>query len=241
MLLRDIYPQFAIFDDSVRSFLMEEVYNRRYKILRAKDDSAGFRQEYDNYRYPIELEEKPYDDTTPIRVSFMESDRNMTEIYCWKTQYEVYDAKENKMIPVLDFSNRFCFSGPFAYTALLDSREYFTKRRLKQVSLRFKAVDYIKNELCAPEADVPVIRVPVEPAPLKNYATIPTFVAKLIKKQMIEDTEICPISRIPFATDEMAIITSCYHMFHGPSITEWMRLNNECPVCRQTVYCLVTV
>jgi hypothetical protein len=64
---------------------------------------------------------------------------------------------------------------------------------------------------------------------------IPTFVAKLMKDDLIRKEEACPITSVKFQVDIPTAITACFHSFDPEALQAWLRLKKECPTCRSPV------
>ncbi|CAD8153254.1 unnamed protein product [Paramecium octaurelia] len=53
---------------------------------------------------------------------------------------------------------------------------------------------------------------------------------------MIEDqSQTCYICQEDFMQDETELEMSCSHNFHKDCLTQWLKLNNSCPVCRAKI------
>lgn len=67
--------------------------------------------------------------------------------------------------------------------------------------------------------------------------TIPPRIAKLIAEDASMREEMCPIT-METINPQTAKVTSCYHVFDGQAIDEWLSTKSTCPVCKQD--CTVT-
>jgi hypothetical protein len=64
---------------------------------------------------------------------------------------------------------------------------------------------------------------------------IPTFVANLMKDELIRKEEACPITSVKFQKDIPIAITACFHSFDPEALESWLKLKRECPTCRAAV------
>jgi len=63
---------------------------------------------------------------------------------------------------------------------------------------------------------------------------LPKHIRDKLIKECIDKKEICPISMEPLEATTVAI-TSCFHFFSKQSIEEWLKTNQTCPQCRETI------
>ena len=57
-----------------------------------------------------------------------------------------------------------------------------------------------------------------------------------VRPDLPEDQQTCPITMEPFQTgDVLCEILGCHHIFHRPSLMNWLQRSSRCPVCRYTL------
>ena len=74
----------------------------------------------------------------------------------------------------------------------------------------------------------------------QNLRPIPQRVAKLLVEEAVRNNEMCAIDLTPLTLQQSAV-TSCFHVFSEPVLTEWFQRNQprvSCPVCREI--CVMT-
>jgi len=74
----------------------------------------------------------------------------------------------------------------------------------------------------------------------QNLRPIPQRVAKVLAQDAVRNNEMCAIDLTPLTLQESAV-TSCFHVFSEPVLTEWFQRNQprvSCPVCREI--CVMT-
>ena len=70
----------------------------------------------------------------------------------------------------------------------------------------------------------------IRPASISTVRRIQT---KPVDRQMTEQT--CAVCQDKFAWGQQTSVLRCEHSFHPDCLGPWLRTNNTCPVCRQTV------
>jgi len=53
-----------------------------------------------------------------------------------------------------------------------------------------------------------------------------------IQQQHIDDGLDCTICKDEFKLDELVTQLPCSHLFHSECVTTWLKMHNQCPVCR---------
>ena len=61
---------------------------------------------------------------------------------------------------------------------------------------------------------------------------IPKRIANIVALDYIQKGEDCPITMMPLDIGSTKV-TSCYHVFEGGALDEWMKTNKSCPVCKE--------
>jgi len=163
----------------------------------------------------------------------------------WETGWMADFGGES--IPVIDIQHRTLLNGlPYVIRKYGDTLQDCRDRQTAQRTLHLKVFSScILGALQAPVAPAP----PAPPAPHppaesrvpQPCAPIPGFVARLIKAEAIRKKESCPISTIPFEEGMEICMTPCFHLFEADAIQRWMRIKENCPVCKQDVAELVAV
>ena len=217
-MLTALYPNFAVFDDTVREMEDMTISERRYKLISATDGCIAPSYADLNSGCRIKLREDIGEKLAPEKVS-VTTLRGVEEVYMWKTYWSVYNTRLNDWVPVIDYVNTWdMFPGECRFTAELDTPSGFVIRRVRKQSLRLKMIEHI-SKLQGREITCP----------------IPRFVADLIKKSAIEKGEACGISMNKFSDCRSTTLTVCYHLFETDAINTWLRKNKNCPVCKQEV------
>jgi hypothetical protein len=85
-----------------------------------------------------------------------------------------------------------------------------------------------------PAAAPPPAPPPRAPSP-KPPGFVPRFVADLVKREAISKGDACAITMATVEECERPTMTSCFHIFEGAALEEWLRTKTICPSCRQTV------
>ena len=150
-----------------------------------------------------------------------------------------------ELIPVVDIQHRTLLNGlPYSIRKYGDTLQDCRDRQTAQRTLHLKVFSAcILGALQAPVAAPPSPEPPNPPALLRSppSAPIPGFVARLVKAEAIRKKESCPISTIPFEEDMETCMTPCFHLFEADAMQRWMRIKENCPVCKQDVAELVAV
>ncbi|OQS54873.1 ATL52 [Ecytonucleospora hepatopenaei] len=60
-------------------------------------------------------------------------------------------------------------------------------------------------------------------------------VTKELEKTLNDDGVDCLICKCEFEKNEILTILKCKHKFHDDCITTWFKVNNACPLCKQTL------
>ena len=133
-------------------------------------------------------------------------------------------------IPIVDFEYRSLFrTWPYQLKVEGDTVEQCRKRQSTQGARRI-------NILTAP--------IGISPAPLRRIETIlqiPTFVAEMVKEKAVASEDVCPISQNTFSKDVPATLLGCFHLFEPGSISKWMSVKNECPVCKTAIGAILII
>lgn len=218
MLLTTLYPNFATFQDSLRSSEFEEVYERRYKLVSAIHgcERPSIIDELKLCR--IKVREDTIVETAPKKVKTNEEGM-AREVYCWKTPYSIFNMRLNAWVPVIDFNVMNCYPGHFLYTNESESTQSYMKHRVCQQSLRSAMLDRIMN--------------PTER--MTSVFPIPKFAANLMKCGAIANNDSCPITMNYIKECSSITLTSCYHLFETDAINVWIRKNSGCPVCKEEI------
>lgn len=149
-------------------------------------------------------------------------------------------------IPVVDIQHRTLLNGlPYSIRKYGDTLQDCRDRQTAQMTLHLKVFSACNlGALQAPMAAAPPPALQAPPAgPRAPQPTtlIPGFVARLVKAEAIRKKESCPISTLPFEEDMDICMTPCFHLFEADAIQRWMRIKENCPVCKQDVAELVAV
>jgi hypothetical protein len=92
-----------------------------------------------------------------------------------------------------------------------------------------------------PEIRVVQVEVPVERVVVQTrVAPLPKAVGDILIANARRSTDSCPIIATPFSDCDTLSITSCFHVFDGPSLTRWCEDHTSCPVCRAKIENIVT-
>lgn len=60
-------------------------------------------------------------------------------------------------------------------------------------------------------------------------------VTKEMEKKLEDEGEDCLICKCEFEKDEILTYLKCKHKFHEDCISTWFKINNACPLCKQTL------
>jgi len=58
---------------------------------------------------------------------------------------------------------------------------------------------------------------------------------KYVKPQSANGLQSCSICLADFENDDEVTSLPCFHWFHKPEITQWLAVNNSCPICKTIV------
>ena len=217
-MLTTLYPNFATFQDSLRSSEHEQVYERRYKLVSALHGCERPTHD-DEYRLcRIKVRKEQFTGDTPKHVETHEED-GKRNVYVWRTPYSVYNRRLKTWVPVIDFNVLNCYPGHFLYTNEDETTNSYMIHRVEQQSLRLSMLDIIMNP------SIVAMRI----------CPIPKFAAELMKRGAIAKNDCCPITLNPLKECESLTLTSCYHLFDTPAIDRWLRENMECPTCKEKI------
>jgi len=217
-MLTALYPNFATFQDSLRSSEHEQVYERRYKLVSARHGCERPTHDDEFRLCRIKVRKEYFTGDTPKRVETNEED-GKRHVYVWRTPYSAYNTRLKAWVPVIDFNVLNCYPGHFLYTNENETTESYMMHRAEQQSLRLKMLDVIMNPS--------IVEMGVCP--------IPRFAADLMKRGAIAKNDCCPITLNPLKDCESITITDCYHLFDTAAIDMWTRRNMDCPACKQKI------
>ncbi|KAI5180887.1 E3 ubiquitin-protein ligase RNF115/126 [Nematocida sp. AWRm80] len=88
-----------------------------------------------------------------------------------------------------------------------------------------------RNYAIGAELDDIVTRLTQEKEIKENPATEDQL--KRIKDTKITSEEICMICQCDITTEDSVHCYPCLHYFHSPCSEAWLRMQSECPICRQ--------
>jgi len=211
----------AIFDDTI-TLAGQPRSLHRYAILRTTPYEGGY-----IFRVVPGIEEAlpisggaATDTLGCYRIMPFPVSTTMQRTLIWKTGWTVdFDGEE---VPVIDLecrdiAKKYEFSIKRTGDTMLACRE----RQSAQRFLRLSALNVNISHFSAEPSVTPL--------------RIPTFVAKLVKDELIRKEDICPITSNRFETDLPAALTACFHAFDPEALQAWLKLKKECPTCRAPV------
>jgi len=218
MLLKDLYPNFAMFDDNGMEIRRISNYPACYKFVSAElgTQTPSFMERI--HGCYVELKEDNTEEPMIQEVSVKSVNDGMVNIYMWKTPWAIRRRSTDPWTVVLDFNRPHLFGGDNHYKLKGDTADAYLSRRIDSSSFNYKIERMIraKNAVAIP---------------IPEMKTIPIFVAELIRKDAISNKGSCPISMAPFGECESITVTSCYHIFDTSSIQKWYRYKKTCPLC----------
>ena len=50
-----------------------------------------------------------------------------------------------------------------------------------------------------------------------------------------EEKEMCSVCYCEYEPDEEVLVLPCKHFYHADCVSQWLRINKTCPVCRQPI------
>lgn len=206
---------FAMVDDYISE-------NIRVKIMLLRETETGR-----GFHHTITPHVEPHPRILTMHRSFSR-DTNMQkmtldrgDMYMWRTLYTVeYDGI---YVPILDSNACEWLDGEYEYTVPLtidkSVKYYDDKAAIREIMMGRISSSLSRSRTRSPG------RPPTQ---------IPKFVTDALKRDAIQANYICPITMDSITTITPAI-TSCYHIFNHESITECLKKNKACPVCREPV------
>lgn len=86
-----------------------------------------------------------------------------------------------------------------------------------------------------------VVRVPVDRVVIQTrVAPLPKTIGDILISNARKGADSCPIVATPYSECDSLSITSCFHIFDGPSLTRWCEDHTSCPVCRTKIENIIT-
>ncbi|NBV77574.1 hypothetical protein EBR66_05430 [bacterium] len=215
-MLHDIYPRFAIFQDTEqRADESIQMYEKRYKLVGPHGCELPTNDDFFRLCRINNVRILNGDDWPEIQKVITAENE---EVYVWDTRYRVLHPRlKDTWIPVLDF-NVPCYVGQFLYTWREESTKTYTEHAKYQRDLRNTMIHIIK--------DMDATTGP---------AQVPKFVTDVLKANAIAKKDSCAISLTPFSECEQIRMTDCYHLFEGSHIERWLKKNSQCPICKTPV------
>jgi len=215
-MLHDIYPHFAIFQDTQgRGGANIPLYEKRYKLVSPYGCELPTNDDYFRLCRIDDLRINDNDDIPEIKKVITAENQ---EVYTWDTKYSILHPRLKTWIPVLDF-NIPCYAGQFLYTWRRELTSSYTEHAEYQKNMRNMMIHIIKDMES-------ISRPPVQ---------IPKFVTDILKANAMTKKESCGISLTPFSECSELRITNCYHIFEGANIQTWLKKSNKCPVCKEPI------
>lgn len=75
-----------------------------------------------------------------------------------------------------------------------------------------------------------------QPKTVQNLASLSNYYhCKEIQYDAEQHDELCSISMEAFQHNDILVELPCLHYFSTSSITKWLEISSNCPVCRQKV------
>ena len=139
-------------------------------------------------------------------------------LYLWRTGFTVEYG--GAYIPILDTDKRYMIPGDYDY---------------KIGSGMLNAIDYLSHQSQIRRSVMNIIGVQTpRPSPPTSPSKIPSFVTNALKRDAIQANYTCPIT-LEEIKDINVSITSCFHLFSTSGISQSLKTNSNCPVCREKV------
>jgi len=208
----------AIFDDRV-VLSKERMALHRYAIFRITPYENGYIFRYVPVATELPIIETNDTSTLGCHRIMLYPNIEQRRTLIWKTGWSM--DIDGDLVPVIDIEARdLNRSMTFTVKAANDTMLNCRTRQAAQRELRITSMRTGVSHFMEPGV-----------LPLK----IPTFVAKLMKEELIRKEDTCPITSVKFQVDIPIAITACFHSFDPEALQAWLQVKKECPTCRAPV------